>query len=69
MALALGRKGLKMTWTHPVYSLLPLREKVARQRRMRGLPNASSASRSTIPLIRPAGTFSLKGRRNEMESK
>ena len=51
--------------------LLPLREKVARQRRMRGLPNASSSSRSTIPLIRQpsAATFSLKGRRQKMENK
>ena len=49
----------------PLYFfLLPSREKVDRAaRRMRGLPNASSASRSTIPLIRPVGTFSLKGRR------
>ena len=44
--------------------LLPLREKVDRAaRRMRGMPDAISASGSTIPLIRPAGTFSLKGRR------
>jgi hypothetical protein len=44
--------------------LLPLREKVDRAaRRMRGLPDAISASRSATPLIRPAGTFSLKGRR------
>ena len=45
------------------FSLLPSREKVARMRRMRGLPDAISASRPAIPLIRPAGTFSLKGRR------
>ena len=44
--------------------LLPLREKVARKRRMRGLPNASSAFASTIPLTRQpsAATLSLKGR-------
>jgi hypothetical protein len=52
------------------FFLLPLREKVDRAaRRMRGLLNASAASRSTIPLIRPSGTFSLKGRRKETESK
>jgi hypothetical protein len=45
--------------------LLPLREKVDRvARRMRGLPNASSASGSAIPLTRQpsAATLSLKGR-------
>jgi hypothetical protein len=45
--------------------LLPLREKVDRvARRMRGLPNVGSASRSTIPLTRQpsAAALSLKGR-------
>ena len=44
--------------------LLPLREKVARMRRMRGLFNSGSTSRSTIPLTRQpsAATRSLKGR-------
>jgi hypothetical protein len=44
--------------------LLPLREKVARTRRMRGLHNAGSASRSAIPLTRQpsAATLSLKVR-------
>ncbi len=52
--------------------LPPLREKVDRAaRRMGGLSNASSSSRSTIPLIRQSSavTFSLKGRRQKMESK
>ena len=44
--------------------LLPLREEVARKRRMRGLPNASSAFASTIPLTRQpsAATLSRKER-------
>jgi hypothetical protein len=44
--------------------LLLLREKVARTRRMRGLHDAGSTSRSTIPLTRQpsAATLSLKGR-------
>ncbi|WP_218779149.1 hypothetical protein, partial [Brevundimonas diminuta] len=53
--------------------LLPLREKVDRQGRMRGVdatysdfpPLDSSADEALTPLIRlpPAATFSLKGRR------
>ena len=44
--------------------LFPLREKVARKRRMRGLHDAGSTSRPTIPLTRQpsAATLSLKGR-------
>ena len=43
--------------------LLPLREKVARKRRMRGLHDAGSASRSTMPLTRQpsTATLSLRG--------
>ena len=40
--------------------LLPLREKVARKRRMRGLHDAGSASRSTIPRTRQPST-ALRG--------
>ena len=44
--------------------LLPSREKVARTRRMRGLLDSCSASRTTTPLTRQpsAATLSLKGR-------
>jgi hypothetical protein len=49
--------------------LLPLREKVAGKRRMRGLHDADSASRSTLPLTRQpsAATLSLKGRGKNSE--
>ena len=53
----------------PISFLLPLREKVDRvARRMRGLPNASSAFASTIRLTRQpsAATLSLKGRGDKM---
>jgi hypothetical protein len=50
--------------TYNYIPLLPLREKVARMRRMRGLFQLSSSLSSTIPLIRQptAATLSHKGR-------
>jgi hypothetical protein len=48
--------------------LLPLREKVARMRRMRGLPYLSSASGSTIPLTRqPSAATLSQGERENSE--